>query len=68
MIQVNSTDLGWMLNVSKSVSDVDGKPLTAVGPMIAKIFSSFAVNLGLWILPECSFWHHLPKSFWWPSF
>jgi hypothetical protein len=35
-----------MLNVSKSVSDVDGKPLTAVGPMIAKIFSSIAVNLG----------------------
>jgi hypothetical protein len=30
----------------KSVSDVDGNPLTAVGPMIANIFSSIAVNLG----------------------
>jgi hypothetical protein len=50
-LQVNSTDLGWMLNVSKSVSDVDGKPLTAVGPMIAKIFSSIAVNVGAYSGP-----------------
>jgi hypothetical protein len=36
-----------MLNVSKSVSDVDGKPLTAVGPMIAKIFSSIKKHVTL---------------------
>jgi hypothetical protein len=44
--KLKANNLGWMLNVSKSVSDVDGKPLTAVGPMVAKIFSFIAVNLG----------------------